>query len=51
LFEQSPFEPLLHHYDKVRECVDLVRPMFEAVRDEKYDVLEKLAAAGVSRLR
>ncbi|MCA9255363.1 MAG: TIGR00153 family protein [Phycisphaerales bacterium] len=43
LFEQSPFEPLLHHYDKVRECVDLVRPMFKAVRDEDYATLEQLA--------
>ncbi|MCB9855744.1 MAG: TIGR00153 family protein [Phycisphaerales bacterium] len=43
LFEKSPFEPLLHHYDKVRECVDLVRPMFKAVRDEDYEGLEKLA--------
>ncbi|HPF40502.1 MAG TPA: TIGR00153 family protein [Phycisphaerae bacterium] len=43
LFEQSPFEPLLHHYDKVRECVDLVRPMFKAVRDEDYATLDQLA--------
>lgn len=42
LFQQSPFEPLLHHLKKVRECVTLVRPMFEAVRDEQYDQLEEL---------
>lgn len=44
LFQQSPFEPLLHHYEKVRECVDLVRPMLDAVRVEDYDRLETLAA-------
>lgn len=43
LFEESPFEPLLHHYDKVRECVDLVRPMFRAVKNEDYEELGKLA--------
>lgn len=43
LFEQSPFEPLLHHYEKVRECVDLVRPMFKAIHDEDYAALEGLA--------
>lgn len=42
LFQQSPFEPLLHHLKKVRECVTLVRPMLEAVRDEEYDLLDEL---------
>lgn len=43
MFQASPFEPLLHHLSKVRECVVLVRPMFEAVRDEDYDRLEQIA--------
>ena len=42
LFQESPFEPLLHHYDKVHHCVDLIRPMLEAVRTEDYDRLEQL---------
>ena len=42
LFQQSPFEPLLHHLKKVRECVTLVRPMFEAVRDQNGERLEEL---------
>jgi len=42
LFEQSPFEPLLHHLHQVRECVTLVRPMLEAVRDEQYERLDDL---------
>jgi len=29
--------------DSVLDCVDLVRPMFEAVRDKQYDALEALA--------
>jgi len=43
LFRRSPFEPLRHHMDSVLECVDLVRPMFEAVRDERYDELDRIA--------
>lgn len=42
LFKSSPFEPLLHHLQKVRECVTLVRPMFQAVREEQYDRLEEI---------
>lgn len=43
LFSQSPFEPLRHHMAKVMECVDLVRPMFEAVRDGNHQELESIA--------
>ncbi len=43
MFETSPFEPLLHHFRKVQECVLLVRPMFEAARDGDGDKLEELA--------
>lgn len=42
LFQQSPFDPLLHHLKKVRESVTLVRPMLEAVRDGQYDLLAEL---------
>jgi len=42
LFEQSPFEPIFFHLQKVRECVTMVRPMFEAVRECAYDRLEEL---------
>ncbi|MFQ5428827.1 MAG: TIGR00153 family protein [Phycisphaerae bacterium] len=42
LFDSSPFEPLLHHLQKVRACVELVRPMLEAVRDEDFEKLEQL---------
>ncbi|MCZ6698178.1 MAG: DUF47 family protein, partial [Planctomycetota bacterium] len=42
LFGQSPFEPLLHHFQKVRECVTLVRPMLEAIKDGSHDKLDQL---------
>ncbi len=42
LFDTSPFEPLMHHFEKVRECVSLVRPMFDTIRQEQYEQLEKL---------
>ncbi len=43
LFRESPFEPLRYHLETVMECVSLVRPMFEAVRDRQYDKLQELA--------
>ena len=42
LFRESPFEPLRYHLKTVMECVDFVGPMFVAVRDKKYDVLQTL---------
>jgi hypothetical protein len=43
LFRESPFEPLRYHMKSVMDCVAFVRPMFEAVRDGKYDELQALA--------
>jgi predicted phosphate transport protein (TIGR00153 family) len=43
LFRESPFEPIRHHMQSVMRCVDLVRPMFEAVRDRDYETLQGLA--------
>ena len=42
-FEKAPFVPLGEHMTKAKECVALVVPMFEAVRDGDYDGLETLA--------
>ncbi len=42
LFEVSPFEPLMYHFQTVRAGTALVRPMFEAVRDADYSKLEDL---------
>jgi len=43
LFKDSPFEPLRYHMKSVMECVEFVRPMFEAARDGKFDELQELA--------
>lgn len=42
LFRESPFEPLRFHMKTVMDCVAFVRPMFEAVRDGKYDELQQI---------
>ncbi|MFQ5491695.1 MAG: DUF47 family protein, partial [Phycisphaerae bacterium] len=43
LFHESPFEPLRLHMGTVMECVALIQPMLERVRDADYDGLEALA--------
>lgn len=43
LFRESPFDPLRFHMKTVMECVGFVRPMFEAVRDKRYDQLQEVA--------
>jgi predicted phosphate transport protein (TIGR00153 family) len=43
LFRESPFEPLRYHMKAVSECVALVRPMFNAVRDGQYEKLQEVA--------
>ena len=35
LFRKSPFGPLSEHMAKVRECLALLRPLFEAVLEER----------------
>jgi len=42
LFHESPFEPLRQHMNKVKEAVDLVRPMFERARDGDFDGLQEM---------
>jgi hypothetical protein len=41
--EQSPFEPLAEHLERVRACVDLVLPMFECARAGDYAQLKQLS--------
>ncbi len=43
LFRESPFEPLRYHMKSVMDCVKLVHPMFEAVRDGAHDKMQELA--------
>ncbi len=39
-FEESPFGPLSQHMAKVKECVDLVEPLFTFLRQGDYDGLQ-----------
>lgn len=43
MFRRSPFEPLREHMTAVMDCVRLVQPMFQAVRDGHGDKLESLS--------
>ncbi len=43
LFGKSPFEPLYQHMLKVKECVDLVKPLMESFIDGEQDKVEKYA--------
>lgn len=42
LFGQSPFGPLVEHAKKVHECVEMVRPLMEALVNENWDEVERL---------
>jgi len=43
LFGKSPFEPLYKHMLKVKECVDLVKPLMESFIDGDQDNVDKFA--------
>lgn len=43
LFGQSPIVPLQAHMDKVTQCVEKVKQMFEALRQGDQAAIEKLA--------
>ncbi len=43
LFGKSPFEPLYQHMLKVKECVDLVKPLMESFIDGEQEKVEKYA--------
>jgi len=43
LFGKSPFEPLYQHMLKVKECVDLVRPLMDAFLNEEDKKVEGFA--------
>ena len=49
LFGKSPFGPLVEHTKKVHECVEVIRPLMEALVNEDYDEIHKLQDR-VSRL-
>jgi len=43
LFGKSPFEPLYQHMVKVKECVDLVRPLMDAVMQGETKKVKEIA--------
>jgi len=43
LFKKSPFKPLMEHMSKSMECVSLLRPMFDALKEKDYEKLQKIA--------
>ena len=49
LFRKSPFDPLHKHGMKVRECTDLVKPLFEAIfsgdRKKQSEISRKICDA------
>ncbi len=42
LFGKSPFGPLVEHTKKVHECVEMLRPLMEALVNEEYDEIRKI---------
>ncbi len=42
LFAKSPFGPLVEHTKKVHECVEMIRPLMEALVNEDYDEIRRL---------
>ncbi len=45
LFTKSPFEPLYEHRAKVRECVDMLKPLFQAALSGNTGEQERISAA------
>ena len=43
LFAKSPFGPLNEHMAAVKKCVDLLKPMFEALIEKDYEKVNELA--------
>jgi predicted phosphate transport protein (TIGR00153 family) len=42
LFGKSPFGPLVEHTKKVHECVEMIRPLMEALSHENYIEIREL---------
>mgnify|MGYP002526101966 CR=1 FL=1 len=41
MFAKSPFKPLVSHMDKVRACVEQVKPLFDALDKKDYDSVQR----------
>lgn len=42
LFRKSPFGPIVEHAKKVHECVEMIKPLMEALAYENYHLLREL---------
>ena len=42
LFGKSPFGPLVEHTKKVHECVEMLKPLMEALVNEDYEEIHRL---------
>ncbi len=43
MFSKSPFKPLASHMDKVRACVEQIKPLFDALENRDYDSVQKIS--------
>ena len=43
MFAKSPFKPLASHIDKVRACVDQIKPLFNAQLEGNYEQVESIS--------
>jgi uncharacterized protein len=43
MFAKSPFKPLASHMDKVRACVEQIKPLFDALENKDYDSVQKIS--------
>jgi uncharacterized protein len=43
MFAKSPFKPLVSHIDQVNECVNKIKPLFDAYMSKDYKKVEEIA--------
>jgi hypothetical protein len=43
MFSKSPFKALVSHMDKVRACVEQIKPLFDALEKKDYKELQHIA--------
>jgi hypothetical protein len=46
LFGKSPFGPLVEHTKKVHECVEMLKPLMEALVNEDYKEIRRIRFPG-----
>lgn len=44
LFGRSPFIPLQAHMEKVQACIHEIIPLFDALKEKKYDLVAQISA-------